>query len=238
LLANIDHEGYPEEVAFMSFDVVWEQVFKGQAWGKYPNEDLVRFVARHFYRVADRGAVRILEVGCGPGSNQWYMAREGFFVVGVDGSATAIAQAKSRLDSECPGWKGELLVGDITRLDFEDESFDAVVDSEAVYCNSFDDSRQIYDELYRVCKPDGMLFSRTFAAGSWGDGTGEQAGHNAWLVSEGPCLNKGLARFTPRSEVDVLIGKFEILHVELLTRTMSDRKHEIKEWLIEAKKRK
>lgn len=221
----------------MSFDPIWEQVFKTQAWGKYPGEDLIRFVARNFYGVQNRKDVKILEVGCGPGANLWYIAREGFAVYGVDGSATAIAQAKNRLDSECPGWKGELKVGDITHLEFEDGFFDAVIDNEAICCNSFKNSVRIYDELARVCKPCGKLFSRTFAKGCWGDGTGKQVGYNAWIVSEGPLLNKGFNRFTELSEIRDLIKGFEIKEIELLTRTMEDRNHEVMEWLIVGEKR-
>jgi SAM-dependent methyltransferase len=220
----------------MVFDPIWEDVFKTQAWGKYPGEDLIRFVARNFYRVSDRGAVKILEVGCGPGANLWYIAREGFSVYGVDGSSTAITQARTRLDSECPTWKGELKVGDITKLEFEDGIFDAVIDNEAICCNSFDNAKIIYGELARVCKKGAKLFSRTFASGSWGDSTGESVGHNAWVVSEGPLLGKGFNRFTEFSEIPQLIAGFEIREVELLTRTMDSRNHEVREWLIVGEK--
>lgn len=216
----------------MAFDPIWENVFKTQSWGKYPGEDLIRFVARNFYRIQDRGAVKILEVGCGPGANLWYMAHEGFSVYGIDGSSTAIAQARARLDSECSGWKGDLKVGDITHLDFEEGTFDAVIDNEAICCNSYDNAMAIYGELARVCKKGAKLFSRTFASGSWGDGTGEFVGHNAWIVSEGPLLNKGLNRFTEFSEIPELIKGFKIEEIELLTRTMDGRSHEVREWLI------
>jgi 2-polyprenyl-3-methyl-5-hydroxy-6-metoxy-1,4-benzoquinol methylase len=94
---------------------VWEQVFLSQAWGKYPSEDLIRFVARNFYKSEDRSRVKILEVGCGPGANLWFFAREGFSFSGVDGSAAAIEQATARLDAEVLGWRerGSLHVGDI-----------------------------------------------------------------------------------------------------------------------------
>lgn len=216
----------------MSWDPVWEKVFSSQAWGKYPGEDLIRFVARNFYGASDRGAVRLLEVGCGPGANLWFMAREGFAVYGIDGSQTAIDQARTRLDTECPGWKGQLWCGDMGRIPVEDGFFDAVIDNEAIYANSFDNSGRIYDELARVCRPGGKLFSRTFAKGCWGDGTGQQAGRNAWVVAEGPLLNKGVSRFTELSEIRDLIKGFEIMEIELLTRTMGNRDHEVREWLI------
>ncbi|MEZ0232432.1 MAG: class I SAM-dependent methyltransferase [Methylophilaceae bacterium] len=222
----------------MAWDPIWEEVFRSQAWGKYPGEDLIRFVARNFYRAVDRKSLRILEVGCGPGANLWYLAREGFGFCGVDGSATAIEQAAQRLDAECPGWRdyGELHVGDITQLPFSENTFDAVIDNEAISCNTYEASEAIYLEMARVCKQNGKLFSRTFAEGSWGDGTGEPAGHHAWRCSEGPLVGKGVVRFSTLEEIPALVKGFTIKSVERLAWTVEARTHEIAEWIILAEK--
>ncbi|MFD1903625.1 methyltransferase domain-containing protein [Paenibacillus rhizoplanae] len=63
--------------------------------------------------------------------------RRFFSVYGIDGSKTAVEKAKSRLNSEIPGWSGELLIGDIISLPYNDASFDAVIDNEAIATNSF-----------------------------------------------------------------------------------------------------
>lgn len=221
----------------MAWDEAWETVFRAQEWGRYPAEDLVRFVARNFYRVPDRGAVQLLEVGCGPGGNLWYMAREGFTVAGIDGSSTAVELAKNRLDAEVPGWRGEIVCGDMTTLPFADGRFDGVVDSEAIYCNSFGDSKRIYNEVRRVLKPGGALFSRTFAAGSHGDGTGDQIGRSYWRTAEGPATGKGLCRFTSRDDISELLDGFSIEALGLLSRSArGSDDHAVKEWLITARR--
>jgi len=47
----------------MTWDPVWERIFRSrEQWGRYPPEELVRFMARHYYQVADRREVRVLEV--------------------------------------------------------------------------------------------------------------------------------------------------------------------------------
>ena len=221
----------------MSWDATWEEVFRQQEWGKYPGEDLIRFVARNFYNVEKRSDIKILEVGCGPGANLWFIAREGFSVYGIDGSPTAIERAGMRLDNECSSWKGELQVGDIEKLPYLDDFFDAVIDVEAVSCNSFESAKRIYSEMIRVCKVNGKIFTRTFASGCWGDKTGEKVGHNAWIVEEGPLLHKGYTRFTEKREVEELLGGVKIKEMELLTRTMENQSEEIKEWLIVAEKK-
>src|SRR5664280_2125454 len=78
----------------------WDKLFGARAWGQYPSEELIRFVARNFFKVSDRRAVRILEIGCGPGANIWFMAREGYSASAIDGSATAIKQLTARLVRE------------------------------------------------------------------------------------------------------------------------------------------
>ena len=133
----------------MAWDPVWEQIFTSQEWGSYPGEDVIRFVARNFYANTDRASVRFLEVGFGTGTNLWFLAREGFSASGIEGSKGAEAIARERLDKECPGWSaaprnGELVVGDMMKLCWPDATFDALIDSEAVYCNDYEESCQIY----------------------------------------------------------------------------------------------
>ena len=222
----------------MSWDAVWEQVYRSQTWGKYPSEDLIRFVARGFYSAPDRSQVRILELGCGPGPNLWYLTREGFSFVGMDGSTEAVAQAGVRLDAESPGWKtmGELCVGDFAQIPYPPATFDAVIDHESVYCNDYEASKRIYAAAANVLKPGGLIFVRTFAAGSWGDGTGESLGHRAWRCAEGPISGKGYARFTARDEIADLLSGFDLLSIEKISRTMDGGQKEVVEWVITGRK--
>jgi SAM-dependent methyltransferase len=225
----------------MAWDSVWEQVFTTQPWGKYPGEDLIRFVARNYYSRPQRHTVRILEVGSGTGANLWYLAREGFSAFGVEGSASAAEIARRRLTAECPGWDapprcGRVDVGDILRLAAAESSFDAVLDSEAVYCNDYEDSQRIYREMHRVAKPGGRLFVRTFATGSWGDGIGQQVGPRAYVADAGPLAGKGFSRFTSLEDLPELLGPWRISEVNLITRTVNERRDEIREWIVEAVK--
>lgn len=206
----------------MAWDSVWESIFQQQEWGKYPNEELVRFIARNFYNVPDRRDVKILEVGCGTGANLWFVAREGFSVYGVDGSETAISRAVSRLDKEVDSWNGQLWVGDIVDLPFPDESFDAVIDCEAICCNSFEDSKRIYTEMSRVLKPNGKLFSKTFAEGTKG------------RLLEG----KSLIRLTTNDEIYDLIGEsIELVDLECVMRSSVFTDESYREYVIQGVKK-
>ena len=104
---------------------------------------MIRFVAKNFYSRSNANETTILEVGCGPGANLWYCAREGFTIFGIDGSNTAIKNCKTHLDNEVPGWNGELTVGDISKLPYENKKFDLVIDNECLSCNSISNSKKI-----------------------------------------------------------------------------------------------
>ena len=223
------------------WDPVWDKVFTTQPWGRYPGEDLIRFVARNFYAQPDRAVVRFLEVGFGTGANLWFLAREGFSANGIEGSPAAVAMARERLDKECPGWdqsprNARLEIGEMAKLPWADETFDALIDSEAVYCNDFDESCQIYAELHRVARPGARLFVRTFATGSWGDGVGGLVGHRRFVAVEGPLAGKGPSRFTDRDELHQLLGDWRIDEVNLTTRSWEAGRQTIQEWIVEAHK--
>lgn len=218
------------------WDSTWEKIFSSRPWGKYPGEDVVRFVARGFYKVDDRSSVKLLEIGCGTGANLWYMAREGFQTYGVDGSQSAIDISRARLDKEVPGWKGGLAVGDMLSLDFPDNYFDGVLDVEAVCCNGFEQSQSIYKEMVRVLKPGGRLYSRCFAKGTIGDETGELLGHNTYLPAVGPMAHTGLTRFTAREDLSELLpSNLSLLEVDQIVRGVP-LDSPILEWCITAEK--
>jgi SAM-dependent methyltransferase len=201
----------------MGWDAAWETVYQSSAWGRYPPEEVVRFVARHFYKAPDRKNVRILEVGCGPAANLWYIAKEGFSAFGLDGSAEAIKKAGQRLAEE--GLKADLKQGDAVRLPYPDAAFDGVLDIECIYANDWKDSERIIREIHRVLKPGGVFFSKTFMTGSHG--------HHA---------GRGIARFTSEEEIPRLYGIFPAIEYDSLVRSDQNRQHEIKEWLITCRK--
>lgn len=220
----------------MAWDKTWETLFSARPWGKYPGEDVIRFVARYFYKSPDRSAVNLLEVGSGTGANLWFMAREGFSIYGVDGSNTAVDLSRARLNEEVPDWKGSLQQGDIVSLPFPDNYFDAVLDIEACYANNFDDAKRIYTEMVRVLKPGGKFYSRCFAKGSSGDETGSEVGYNAYIASEGPAVGTGLARFTSRADIDALLpSSLKIIELDTIERGALIKNHII-EWCITAEK--
>ena len=218
---------------------IWENIFASNEWGKYPAISVVKFVARNFYKVSDRKQIKILEIGSGPGANLWFMAREGFTVYGIDFSQTACEKIINRLGAENLSDRiGSVLTGDYTEklLEFEDGYFDAIVDVESLYCNSFESSRKIVEICFSKLKPGGLMFSQTFSDKTWGL-EGETIGYHAVIPIAGPLANLGYCRYTTKEDIDKLY-KLEsnyIKNVELQELHLSNGKS-ISEWIIEVEK--
>lgn len=203
-----------------SWDPTWEMVFQAQEWGKYPSEELVRFIARNFYKVTDRKNIKILDIGCGTGASTWYLAKEGFSAYGIDGSETAIKIAKERFKKE--NLEGEFNVGDFIKLDYPNDFFDCVTDVVALQHNTHECLKIIMDELFRVLKPDGKIFSMVLSK-------------NSKLSRESNvCKGKGYIHFFSKEEITDLFSKFVNLNIESLERT--DRGNIIAFYIIGAEK--
>lgn len=221
----------------MSWDPLWEKIFSERSeWGRYPPEELVRFLARYYYSAVDRQAVRVLEIGCGPGGGpSWYIAREGFLFCGLDGSASAIERARKRFLQE--GLEGEFVKGEFNALPWTDGAFDSVIDVASLQCNAEEETRAILKEVHRVLKPGGRHFSLTARNGCWGDGTGVRIDNTSFRdIREGPYTGMGVIRFATQESLMLLYGDFEELEFEYSIRSMHGGFRETSNWIVTCRK--
>jgi len=212
-----------------SWDPIWESVFQNQEWGKYPGENLIQFVARNFYR-RDRKNTSLLEIGCGPGANIWYMAREGFNVFGIDGSKTAVNIAMDKLKKE--NLNASLKVGDIINLPYENNFFDGVIDNECLYANNEENAKLIVNEINRVMKKDGLFYSRTFSDDMY---IGQELNENLEYtnINEGPLKGKGFARLSDINKINSIYGGvFKIVSIDKMEYTQYNFSQKISEFII------
>jgi ubiquinone/menaquinone biosynthesis C-methylase UbiE len=220
-----------------SWDSAWEKVFQEREWGKYPPEELIRFIARNFYRVKDRKSVRLLDVGCGTGACTWYLAREGFSVDGIDGSKTAIYHATKRLAEE--GLKAEFVLGDLIQLPYPDGLFDAVIDVASIECNTMANINEIFAQVNRVLRAGGKLFSIAIKTGSYGYRDGAEIERNTFTnVSVGPHKGQGIIHFFTEREIRRLLSlnQFRNIELEWSARTLDNQKAKIIHWIVTAQK--
>lgn len=218
-----------------TWDRIWEDIFRSRDWGKYPPEHVVRFIARTFYNTTDRNRIRLLEIGCGPGANIWFMAREGFSVYGIDGSATAIHHAKERLTKE--GLRADLQIGDYSHLPWADSTFDGVVENVSLYSNPSAGIEQALKEVHRVLRPGGHFLSSFFSDHTWGYGKGEMTEEDGFMnIAEGPLAESGFGLFLRRNRVPEVFHHFTDLTVERISWTLHSEQHLIEQLVIVCRK--
>jgi SAM-dependent methyltransferase len=106
---------------------------------------------------------RILEVGCGAGTDLIRFARGGALVAGVDLAAASIKLAADNFSLE--GRHADLVVGDGEALPFRTGTFDLVYAHGVVQYTSND--RALVAECRRVLKPGGMAIFQVYNRISW-----------------------------------------------------------------------
>ncbi len=141
----------------------WEKFYKETPaslipWesGK-PDEQLVKLVKSGVIR---KGA-KVLDLGCGLGTQTVYLAENGFDATGIDISETAVSKAKKLAEDK--GVKARFVVGDAVKMPFEDDTFDFVYDRGCLH-HLEPEKRELYvSELKRVFSPGGFFSLLVFA---------------------------------------------------------------------------
>lgn len=229
----------PDDHAISSHLKSWEDVFASRPWGRYPPEELVRFMARQFGKVADKSAVKVLEIGCGPGANLWFLAREGYAVAGIDGAPTAIHKAAERLRDDCPPLRvqPDLKVGNFGDLPWSDRTFDCVIDIEGVSTNGLSVIRSALSEVHRVLKPGGRFFAKMFGSRTTGyDKSAEFEPGTLRNPTDGPCAGQDLAHYFTDKQLHQELAAFSALTLDSVQRSDYGGAWLVEEWLVNAQK--
>ncbi|TMW60908.1 hypothetical protein Poli38472_000950 [Pythium oligandrum] len=122
---------------------------------------------------------RVLDVGCGIGGGDFYMARQfGVSVVGIDLSTNMVHRALET-SMTLPDIDAEFLICDATKQEFPDESFDVVYSRDTIL--HIEDKHALFAKFFRWLKPGGRVLISDYCRGEQ-DGT---AHFKAYVASRG-----------------------------------------------------
>jgi len=107
--------------------------------------------------------LRVLEIGCGLGTDGAQFAGAGADYTGVDLTEAAIELARKKF--ELSGLRGEFRVADAENLDFADDSFDLVYSHGVLHHTP--DTATAVREIHRVLKPGGRAIVMLYHRGSY-----------------------------------------------------------------------
>jgi SAM-dependent methyltransferase len=126
---------------------VWDERFTATAWPAEPDQTLVELAGR-------LAPGRALDLGCGPGRNAIWLARQGWRVTGVDASRVGLAQAEER--ARRAGVSLELVHADLLTFVPPVGSFDLVVVANLHF--SPDEREAFFERAVAAVAPAGHLY--------------------------------------------------------------------------------
>lgn len=199
---------------------VWERIFQSRAWGKYPNEDLVRMVVRvpKPRRVA-------LELGCGSGANLKMLVAEGFKTYGIDISPTAVALAARDVP------EAVVSVQNVCTVPFRPFAPQIICDVGHLCHQPDAEAVQIIQRAHDALEPGGYFFAtELLKAGTFGL-SGEQTN------TEGtPVEDRGFVNFRTIESVMEIFAPFERVNIETTSRTYEGMRKYYMRWNVCAQK--
>jgi ubiquinone/menaquinone biosynthesis C-methylase UbiE len=209
----------------------------------YPNEELLRFMGRNYFKYSfnTRKNIKILELGSGSCANLWMISKEGFDAYGVDISVESIKLGQEMLNH----WKTDahLKRASMTSLPYKKNYFDSVIDIYGSCCLNEKDFIKCLKETHRVLKKGGKFFCFTL-----GKNSHEFINHSPSKLIDKSTLsnikrlgsphygNNYPLRYIHADEVKSIIKKnnFEIKYLETNNRTYSNRSENIELISLEA----
>jgi ubiquinone/menaquinone biosynthesis C-methylase UbiE len=180
-------------------------------------KQLVPFVVDALPIFKRRKVKRLLDLGCGAGRHCIYLSKNGFDVVGVDVSRSALKLAKERASEE--NLKDITFVeATMTNIPFDDRRFDAVLSVSVIHHALKRDIKTTISEIHRILKKRGIFLANLTSMDDPRYGAGEKVEADTFRTLEAyeERRFKELHHYFSKREVYELLSNFSRAIVESL----------------------
>jgi len=124
---------------------------------RYPHSRVVQFLFRSFPEAGSRGAIDVLDLGCGGGVHMQLLVEEGFRAHGCDISPVALSRTAELLESS--GLEAQTLgPGTVAAIPHPDATFRTVISIGVFECAPSEHLSAGLSEIRRVLVPGGSAF--------------------------------------------------------------------------------
>jgi len=167
----------------------------------------------------------VLDLGCGTGRHCVYLAKNGFDVVGVDVSESALRMANEWVQKERLT-NVSFIRATMTNLPFSDSRLDAVISVSVIHHAIKKNIVKTIDEVYRALKKKGVFLTNLISVKDPRYGTGQMVENNTFRILEAfeEKRFEELHHFFTKQEVSKLLAHFTKAKIELL----KDKPHYLK----------
>lgn len=196
----------------------WNQILREKWYSKEePDESIVNLVSSLKNR--DKNLC-VLDLGCGAGRHQVYMASQGIEAHGIDFSETGLNLTKKKLKKQ--KLESYLVKCDMCSLPYIDSYFDAVISLHTIYHQKLRGIQKTISEIKRVLKKQGLVFINFLSKRTYSYGKGLEIEENMFINQEG--AERGIIHhFSDEEELKRLFSDFKSVDLKLTEQTVGGK---------------
>src|SRR5215207_8733787 len=170
-----------------------------------------KFVVESTELLRAAGVKRVLDLGFGVGRHAILLAKAGFQVDGIESSSNGLAFTNEWAANE--GVTLKLTTGDMARLPYADDEFDAILTWNVIYHGTLDVVQQTIDEIARCLKPQGYLVCSLISSRHHMFGQGVEIEPRTFVIPGGGEREHPHHYFN-KEDIERSFTAFEILRLE------------------------
>ena len=219
----------------MIYLTMWEEYYSALRqlpdWLRKP----VPFIIEALPLFRKCGAHHFLDLGCGMGRNTIYLAKQGFDVVGIDISKSALRKAKSWSKIERIT-NVTVLCASMTHLPFISRTFNAIISVSVIHHAVKKDIEKTMEEIHEVLKDNGRFLANLLSIEDYRYGSGVKIEEGTFQILEDFEVKQfeEVHHFFSQKEIQTLLADFSRISIVRIQSGKEECPH--KYWKVIAEK--